>query len=415
MACSSPTATVHAAGNGIDPAAGMRVPTQNSDTAIGLLDSFDSPRAQALRSKVRAYVEEEATPKGQHWEDIGTIPHEEFRRLGGLGLLGMCHPVEYGGTDQGPVASVIFAEELSRCGYSGLPEAVLIHTDMASTHITHRGTGDQKKRYLPGMISGDLICSVAITEPGAGSDVAAMATTARRSADGWVLNGTKTYITNALHGDVFIVAARTDMQAKSSRAVSLFAVERDTPGLTVRAMPKKHGMWSSDIADLVFEDAVLPLDSLVGEENRGFYGVMENFQNERLVLGAMCVGMATQAMDLTLAYLKARQVYGATLWDLQANRHRMAFLAARMKAVETLVHDTALRCARGEECVREVSMIKALAGETLQDVVRACLQLHGGRGYMHGSAIERIGRDARLMTIGGGATEVMLDEVAKRL
>lgn len=386
-----------------------------SDMSTGLLDSFDNERAQALRAKVRAYVRDEAIPKGPQWEDLGTVPHEDFRRLGGLGLLGMCHPVEYGGSDQGPVASVIFAEELSRCGYSGLPEAVLIHTDMASTHIAHRGSAAQKQRYLPGMISGDLICSVAVTEPGAGSDVAALATTVRRGPGGWVLNGTKTYITNALHGDVFIVAARTDMQAKSSRAVSLFAVERDTPGLLIRPMPKKHGMWSSDIAELVFEDAMLPADSLVGEENRGFYGVMENFQNERLVLGAMCVGMATKAMDLTLQFLKSRKVYGGTLWDLQANRHRMAFLAARMRAVQSLVHDTALRSARNEECVCEVSMIKALAGETLQDVVRACLQLHGGVGYMHGSAIERIGRDARLMTIGGGATEVMLDQVAKRL
>lgn len=393
----------------------MQVETMQPDTRTGWLDSFDGPRAQALRGKVRAYVLEEAKPKGQHWEDIGTIPHEDFRRLGELDLLGMCHPGEYGGSDQGPVASVIFAEELSRCGYSGLPEAVLIHTDMASTHIAHRGSKAQKERYLPGMINGDLICSVAVTEPGAGSDVAALATTAQRGRGGWVLNGTKTYITNALHGDVFIVAARTDMKAKSSRAVSLFAVERDTPGLTIRPMTRKHGMLSSDIADLVFEDALLPADSLVGEENRGFYGVMENFQNERLVLGAMCVGMATEALELTLAFLKTRQVYGGTLWDLQANRHRVALLAARMKAVQCLVHETALRCARKEDCVREVSMIKALAGETLQDVVRACLQLHGGAGYMHGSAIERIGRDARLMTIGGGATEVMLDEVAKRL
>ncbi len=393
----------------------MQVETLQPDTRTGWLDSFDSARAQALRGKVRAYVQEEAKPKGQHWEDIGTIPHEDFRRLGELGLLGMCHPTQYGGSDQGPVASVIFAEELSRCGYSGLPEAVLIHTDMASTHIAHRGTEAQKKRYLPGMTSGDLICSVAVTEPGAGSDVAALATTAQRGHGGWVVNGAKTYITNALHGDVFIVAARTDMQAKSSRAMSLFAVERDTPGLTIRPMARKHGMWSSDIADLVFEDALLPADSLVGEENRGFYGVMENFQNERLVLGAMCVGMATEALSLTLTFLKTRQVYSGTLWDLQANRQRMAFLAARMKAVQSLVHETALRCARKEDCVREVSMIKALAGETLQDVVRACLQLHGGAGYMHGSAIERIGRDARLMTIGGGATEVMLDEVAKRL
>lgn len=393
----------------------LHLPVPEPSSHGGVIADFDDPRIAALREKVRAYVRDEALAKGPTWEKLGTIPHEDFCRLGELGLLGLCHPAEYGGSDLGPVASVVFAEELSRCTYGGLPEAVLIHTDMASTHVAHRGTQEQKRRYLPGMIRGDLICAVAITEPEAGSDVAALGTTARRTDGGWRLDGIKSYVTNALHGDVFIVAARTDPQAKSSRAMSLFAVERNTPGLTIRPMAAKHGMWSSDIAELVFENALLPPDSLVGEENKGFYGVMENFQNERLVLGAMCLGMGLQALELTLAHLGSRRAFGGTLWDLQANRHRIAFLAARMKAVGALVHETACRCARGEECVSEVSMVKALAGETLQDVVRACLQLHGGRGYLQSEAIERIGRDARLMTIGGGATEVMLEEIAKRL
>lgn len=384
-------------------------------TNSSALDNFDDERILAVRRKTADYVRDEALAKGDQWELDGTIPHEDFRRLGELGLLGLSHPVEYGGTDLGPVASVVFAEELGRSTYGGLPEAVLIHTEMSSTHILHRGTPEQKRRFLPAMNRGDLICSVAVTEPQAGSDVAALATTARRQGDGWVLNGTKTYVTNALYGDVFIVAARTDPNAKSSRAISLFAVERSTPGLSIRPMAKKHGMLSSDIADLVFEDGLLPADALVGEENRGFYGVMENFQNERLILGAMSLGMGLAALDLTLGYLRSRKAFGGTLWDLQANRHRIAFLSARMKAVQTLVYDTARRSARGEECVREVSMIKVLAGETLQDVTRACLQLHGGIGYHEGMAIERIGRDAGLMTIGGGATEVMLDEIAKRL
>ena len=385
----------------------------NADVRV--VQSFEDARIAALRLKVRDYVRDVVMINGDQWEADGAIRHDEFRRLGAMGLLGLPHPIEFGGADLGPIASVVFAEEISRCTYSGLPEAVLIHTDMASTHIACRGTHEQKQRYLPGMIRGDLICSVAITEPGAGSDVAGLAATARRTPDGWVLNGVKSYVTNALHGDVFVVAARTDPDAKSSRAISLFAVERNCPGLTIRAMGPKHGMLSSDIADLVFKDAMLPASSLVGEENRGFYGVMENFQNERLILGAMCLGMGLQALDLTISYLKSRQAFGGVLWDRQAIRHRIAFLYARMRAVGTLVYETAQRCARGEECVREVSMVKALAGETLQDVVRGCLQVHGGYGYMHGAAIERLGRDARLMTIGGGATEVMLDEVAKRL
>jgi acyl-CoA dehydrogenase len=180
-------------------------------------------------------------------------------------------------------------------------------------------------------------------------------------------------------------------------------------------MERKHGMLSSDIADLVFENAMLPADALIGEENRGFYGIMDNFQNERLVLGAMSLGMGLQALDITVEYLKARRAFGGNLWDKQAIRHRIAFLYARMRAIGALIHETSIKSARNEDVVREVSMIKALAGETLQDVVRDCLQFHGGYGYMHGTAIERLGRDARLMTVGGGATEVMLDEIAKRL
>jgi len=377
--------------------------------------SFDDPRIVEIRARTRDYVRDIALVRGDQWERDGTVAHDEFRRLGSLGLLGCCHSAEFGGTDLGPVASVAFAEEISRCTFSGLPEAVLIHTDMSSTHIGHRGSREQRQRYLPGAIRGELICSVAITEPDAGSDVASLATRAERRGEGWVLNGTKTYVTNALHGDIFIVAARTDPTAKPSRGLSLFVVERGTPGVTVRPMERKHGMLSSDIADLVFDEARLPAGSLVGEENSGFYGIMENFQNERLVLGAMSLGMGLQALDITVSYLKSRRAFGGCLWDKQAIRHRIAFLHARMRAVGALVYETAIRSARGEEAVREVSMVKALAGETLQDVVRDCLQFHGGYGYMHGTAIERLGRDARLMTIGGGATEVMLDEIAKRL
>lgn len=377
--------------------------------------SFADPRVIDVREKARRYVESDARPKGQAWEDAGTVPHDDFRLLGKLGLLGLCHPTEYGGADLGPIASVTFAEEISRCGYSGMPEAVLIHTDMSSTHISHRGSDLLKRRYLPGMIAGDLICGLAVTEPEAGSDAGALSTKARRDGGSWILDGTKSYVTNALHGDVFIVAARTDPSARTGRAVSLFAVERSTPGLAIRPMAPKHGMWSSDIAYLEFTDARIPQDALVGEENKGFYGIMENFQNERLVLGAMCLGMGFEAIDVTLTFLKARRAFGATLWDKQAIRHRMAICVSRMKAVSALVRETAIRVACAEDCVSEVSMVKALAGETLQDVVRECLQFHGGAGYLQGAVVERIGRDARLMTIGGGATEVMLDEIARRL
>jgi acyl-CoA dehydrogenase len=377
--------------------------------------SFDDARIIQLREQARRYVREQIEPNAHQWEDAGTTPHSVYRGLGRLGLLGLCHAKEDGGSDLGPIASVVFAEEISASSFGGVAEAVLIHTDMSSTHIGHRGTPTQRHRYLPGILRGDLICGIAVTEPGAGSDLAAMQTKARRGANGWVLDGLKTYATNAVHGDLMIVAARTDLSAKPTRGISLFIVPRNTVGLEIRPMTRKLGLHSSDIADMVFTNAQLDHDSLLGPENSGFHAILENFQNERLVLGAMAVGLGRKALEVTLAHVRSRKAFGATLWDLPTTRQRLAMLAARHKAVTALVHDTACRSARGEDCVREVSMVKALAGETVQDIMRDCLQLHGGAGYMGDCAIERMTRDARILTIGGGATEVMLEEVAKRL
>lgn len=377
--------------------------------------SFDDPRIRTLRATVHQHVRDHIEPNGAIWEQAGTTPHSVYKGLGALGLLGHCHAAEFGGSDLGPIASVVFAEEISASSFGGVAEAVLIHTDMSSTHIGHRGSTAQKRRWLPAMIGGESICGIAVSEPDAGSDLAAMKTTARRVAGGWILDGLKTYATNALHGDVMIVAARTDLHAKPTRGISLFVVERGTPGLQIRPMTRKLGLHSSDIADMVFSAARLPEDALLGELDTGFRAIMENFQNERLVLGAMAVGMGRRALETTLAHVKSRRAFGGTLWDLQATRQRLAMLAARQQAVRALLHSTAIRAARGDDCVREVSMVKALAGETVQDIMRDCLQLHGGAGYMGDCPIERMTRDARILTIGGGATEVMLEEISKRL
>jgi len=381
----------------------------------GVPVSFEDPRIEQLRRRARQVVRDGVEPSGEACEAAGYTPHAMFRTLGQAGLLGLCQRQDVGGDPLGPLASVTFAEELSASSYGGVAEAVLIHTDMSSTHIGHRGTEAQRQRYLPGMVRGDLICGIAVTEPEAGSDLAALRSTARRDGNHWVLNGVKTYATNAVHGDVMVVAARTDPHARPTRGVSLFIVERDTPGLEIRPMPRKLGLHSSDIADLVFDDARLPLDRLLGAENEGFHAIMENFQNERLVLGAMASGLGRRALEVTLKHVKARRAFGGTLWDQQATRQRLAMLAARHRAIQALVRDTAIRAALGQDCVREVSMVKALAGETVQDIMRDCLQLHGGLGYMASSSIERMTRDARILTIGGGATEVMLEEIAKRL
>lgn len=367
-----------------------------------------------LRQQVRTFVEREVMPHGEAWERDGKIPREIFRKMGELGFLGMRHPVEYGGTDLGPLASIVFAEELGRSTFGGFTSSTLVHSDMSAIHITHRGTAEQKAKYLPAIIRGETICAIAVTEAGGGSDVAALRTRAAREGGEWVINGSKMFITNAVYGDLLIVAAKTDAAAKGSRGISLFIVPRTTPGVTVTKLAK-HGWLCSDTAEIGFQDVRIPAENLLGEENRGFYGIMETFQNERICIGGICAGESAKAIELTVNYVRARQAFGGALWDQQGVRLKLASLAAKAQAARQLAYHAAELAAAGKDCLREVSMVKALSPEVLHEVVHGCLQLHGGAGYMHGTPIERMVRDARILTIGGGATEVMLEEVAKRM
>jgi acyl-CoA dehydrogenase len=383
---------------------------------LSLLDpACITEELQMLREQVRRFVDQEVLPVADAWEREGRIPRSIFRKLGELGLLGMRHPADHGGTNMGPVASVLFAEELGRSTYGGLPASVLVHTDMSATHISRRGTEAQKRKYLPGIISGEKIVAIAVTEAAAGSDVAGMKTRAVQDGTDWVINGSKLYITNGVHGDIYIIAARTDPMSKGSKGISLFIVEKGTPGLVVARELEKHGDLSSDTAELYFDNLRVPADSLLGEENRGFYAIMENFQNERLVLAGSSLGASIKALELTLEHVRTRQAFGGSLWDLQATRQKLSMLACKVAAARSLTYGAAEMEAQGRECVREISMAKVLACEINVEVVNACLQLHGGSGFMRGMAIERMTRDARIQTIGGGATEVMLEEVGKRL
>jgi acyl-CoA dehydrogenase len=285
---------------------------------------------------------------------------------------------------------------------------------MASPHLINAGTPEQVKRFLPDIISGKKITAVAVTEPDAGSDVKAIRTSARREGGDWVLNGAKMFITNGALADVYFVAAKTD-PAAGAKGVSMFIVEKGAKGFSVSRRLDKHGWRSSDTAELVFDGCRVPAQNLLGEEGRGFYSIMRNFQNERIAIGAMAIGESAKALEITLDYVKTRKAFGAPLWDKQAIRQRLAMLAAKVEAGRQLVRHAAALDAEGRDCVREVSMVKAYCGELVNEVMYDCLQFHGGAGYMRESAIERMTRDARVQSIGGGATEVMLEEVAKRL
>ena len=369
----------------------------------------------ALRDQLRRFIRSEIVPHAEAWEIDGMVPRPVLRRMGELGFLGVRYPAEFGGSEMDTVATAVLAEELGRSTFGGFAITVLVHTDMASPHLANAGNPAQLARYMPGIVSGETIAAVAVTEPDAGSDVASMRTTARREGEEWVLNGAKLYITNGVHGDLVFVAAKTDLAAKGSRGVSIFIVEAGTPGFTVGRALDKQGWRSSDTAELVFNECRIPAANLLGAENRGFYAIMRNFQNERIVLGAQAMGEAQAALALTLDWVRQRKAFGGTLWDKQVIRQRLSMLAARVEAARCLVYQAAWLDAQGRDCIRDVSMVKALCGELVNEVMYACQQFHGGMGYMRESAIERMVRDARIQSIGGGATEVMLEEVAKRL
>lgn len=368
-----------------------------------------------LRAQVRRFVEEEIKPHAGQWEKEGLTPRAVLRKMGDLGFFGIRYPAEYGGSDMDERATVVLAEELGRSTYAGVAITALVHTDMASVHVFNAGSAAQKARYLPGVISGELITAVAVTEPDAGSDVKGIRTTARRQGDHYLLNGSKMFITNGVHADLYCVAAKTETAGPASQSVTMFLVEKDTPGFSVSRALDKHGWRSSDTAELSFTDAHVPAENVLGEEGRGFYAIMKNFQNERLVLGAMSMGEAQAAIELTVDYVRERKAFGAPLWEKQVVRQRLAELATRVEAGRQMIYATAARAAAGEDLVREVSMIKSYCGELVNEVMYACVQFHGGMGFMSESTIERMARDARVQSIGGGATEVMLEEVAKRM
>jgi acyl-CoA dehydrogenase len=378
------------------------------------LASF-SPEHEMFRDQLRRFVAEEVRPHAEDWEAAGEVPRAVFRRMGELGFLGARYSAQYGGAEMDVFASVVLGEELGRAGLSGFAASVLVHTDMASPHLARYGSDEQKARYLPGVVSGETVTAIAVTEPAAGSDVASLTTKAEPSGNGWVLNGAKLYITNGALADVYFVAARTDPSAKPSRGLSMFIVERGTPGFEVARKLDKLGWRCSDTAELHIEDCRLPSDALLGEAGRGFYQVMDNFQNERLVMGAMTLGEAERAIEITLEHVRTRKAFGGTLWNKQAVRHKLARCAMQVEAARGLVMTTAAKVRDGADCVREVSAIKVFCAEMAQEVADACLQLHGGSGYMRGMEIERIYRDVRIHSIGGGATEVMLEEIAKRM
>ncbi len=372
---------------------------------------YHLPEHTTLQDQIAKFIEREVEPFGMQWEKQGYVPRDVLKKMGQAGFFGLMYEEDYGGAQADALTNLVFAEALSQSTFAGFVITVLVHTDMASPHLHHAGNAQQKAKYMPGIISGDTITAVGITEPGAGSDVAGIRTTAKRDGGGWVLNGSKIFITNGVHANLYFIAAKT---GSGRHQMSMFIVEKGAPGFTVGRSLDKTGWLSSDTAELVLDNVRLSDDALLGEQDKGFYLVMKNFQTERIALGAMAVGHCMKALQLTLDYVRQRQAFGKSLWDQQTIRQRLSMMDAKTRAARQFTYHCAWSVTQGHDIVQEVSMLKALTGELVNEVVSICQQFHGGMGYMREAPIERLWRDARVLAIGGGATEVMLEEVAKR-
>ena len=370
-----------------------------------------------LRRAIRAFVEKEVAPHVDAWEEAGQIPRSFWRRLGELGFLGVEFPLEYGGGGGDFFSSVVLGEEMARCGSGGVAFSVLVHTDMSSPWLLRYGTDVQKQRYLPGIVSGETVCALAVTEPGTGSDMAAVATRAVNNGDHYVLRGNKIFITNGVHGDLYFVAARTGDGTPDRRhdGLSMFLVERSAPGFHVSRKLDKMGMRASDTAELAFQDCPVPAENLLGVEGRGFQQLAAGLQRERIMAAVLALSGAARALDDTAAYLRERHAFGGPLAENQALRHRMAELATEVEAARQLVYHAAALYNEGGDCVTSVSMAKLFATEVANRVAYQAVQMHGGYGYMREFPVERFFRDVRLWPIASGTSEMMREIIARRL
>ncbi len=374
---------------------------------------YFSSEHETFRSTVRQFVEKEVAPHADTWERERRIPRSIWRRMGELGFLGINHPEVYGGAAADFFYAVVFLEELNRSTMGGFSAAVSVHEFMATEYIARFGSDDLKWKYLVPAIGGEKIGALAITEPNTGSDVAAIRTRAVRSGDHYILNGSKTFITNGVFGDFVLVAAKTD-PAAGVGGISLILVDRDTPGFTARQL-HKIGWHCSDTGELSFEDVRVPASHLVGEENRGFYYIMECFQLERLVSAVLYVSGAGLCLGATLKYITEREAFNRPLSKFQVIRHTLADLKAELEAVRQLTYYTCWLHNQKEQAVEYCSMAKLLSTELMKKMADTCLQFHGGYGYMDEYLMSRIYRDARVGTIVGGTSEIMREIIARMM
>lgn len=377
--------------------------------------SYLTDEHEMFRDALRKMLEKEAYPYFEQWEADRNIPREFWLKLGENGFLLPWVEEQYGGLGLDFSYSVILTEELERVG-AGLASGISLHSDIVSPYIATYGTEEQKQRWLPKSVTGEMISAVAMTEPGTGSDLAAVRTTARREGNHYILNGEKTFITNGLHADYVVVVCKTDPQAEPAyRGISLLVVEEGMPGFKRGKKLNKIGMHSADTAELIFEDVKVPVENLLGEEGRGFYYLMEKLQQERLVVALEVQVEAEVMLELTINYVKERKAFGSRIADFQNTQFKLAEMATEIDMGRVYLDRVIERHLNGEAIVKEVSMAKWWISEMAKRVAGECLQLHGGYGYMEEYEIARRYRDIPVPAIYAGTTEVMKMIIAKEI
>jgi citronellyl-CoA dehydrogenase len=371
-----------------------------------------TPEHEAFRKVVRDLVENEINPHVDAWEEAGTFPaHELFPKLAAVGALGLEYDPEYGGQGADHSYTLVLAEELGRADCAGVPMAIAVQTSMATPALARFGSHELKKAYLEPALRGEMVCSIAVSEPDAGSDVAGIRTKAVRDGDDWVINGRKMWITNGTQADWLCLLARTSDEP-GYQGMSMIVVPTTTPGFSIGRKIEKMGNRSSDTAELVLEDVRVPVSNTIGEPGRGFQQQMAQFQDERMIGSYMAVSGARRAIDRTLDYLRIREAFGKPLLANQHLQYRLAELVAEVDVLQEYCHAAAARIQAGEDVTRMATIAKLKAGRLVRDVADAAVQFHGGAGYAEDLWVARYYRDARLVSIGGGADEVMLRVIA---
>ncbi|MBD8034237.1 acyl-CoA dehydrogenase family protein [Solibacillus merdavium] len=370
---------------------------------------------EMFRKALRKMLDKEAYPYFEQWEKDRDIPREFWLKLGENGFLCPMVSEEYGGLGLDFGYSAILTEELERVG-AGLASGISLHSDIVTPYIESYGTTTQKEKWLPKSVTGEYISAIAMTEPGAGSDLAGIQTTAKKDGDVYILNGEKTFITNGIHADYVVVVCKTNTKASPAyKGISLLIVESGTPDFKRGKKLDKIGMHSADTAELIFEDVRVPAENLLGEENRGFYYLMEKLQQERLIVAIETQIEAECCLQLTVDYVKERKAFGSRIADFQNTQFKLAEMATEIELGRTYVDSLIEKHIAGKDIVKEVSMAKWWNSEMAKRVVADCLQLHGGYGYMEEYEIARRYRDIPVAAIYAGTTEIMKGIIAKQI